>query len=183
MATDAEVLTNAYGAVERLHSWARKGQRAPHKPLLVLLALARTRDGLPRLVEFGEVEGPLRDLLINFGPERQHYHPEYPFWRLQHDRLWEVIDGSDLPRRASNTDPLASALRKHRVRGGLIVDLDRVLRRSPEEIHRLADFTASGHLPEARDAVLSELGFSYTEGSSGVRQRPDGYDAHRSSRL
>ena len=31
------------------------------------------------------IDGELRELLIEFGPGRKSYHPEYPFWRLQND--------------------------------------------------------------------------------------------------
>jgi len=108
MGPDSKSLRDAYAAVEGLHSWSRAGQRAPHKPLLILLALSRTKAAEPRLVEFSAIERPLRDLLVRYGPERKHHHPEYPFWRLQSDRIWEVIGGESLPRRVSNTDPLAS---------------------------------------------------------------------------
>lgn len=157
MTTDEDVLRDAYGAVDRLRSWTRGGQRAPHKPLLVLLALSRAKAAEPRLAEFNAIESPLRSLLINFGPERTHYHPEYPFWRLQSDGLWEVPGGEELPRRASNTDPPASVLRERRVRGGFIVQLYSALRANPAHISSLAEFTAASHLPEVQHEVLEYL--------------------------
>lgn len=152
------VLGEAYGAVERLRSWSRNSQRAPHKPLLILLALSRAKAAHPRLVEFSVIESPLRSLLVDFGPERMHYHPEYPFWRLQADGLWEVPGGEKLPRRASNTDPPASVLRECRVRGGFIVQLYSALRADPARILALARFTAETHLPDVRQEVLAHLG-------------------------
>lgn len=66
-------------------------RRAPHKPLLLLLALAKVQQG-ERLLDYAEVYQRLKDLLESFGngtPPRPHY----PFWRLQNDargQIWEV---------------------------------------------------------------------------------------------
>jgi putative restriction endonuclease len=37
------------------------------------------------LVSSADVDRDLRKLLIEFGPQRRSYHPEYPFWRLRND--------------------------------------------------------------------------------------------------
>jgi hypothetical protein len=58
-----------------LNVWRRGGERAPHKPLLLLLTLARIARGGDRLVHFGEVEEPLRTLLVEFGPPRKSQNP------------------------------------------------------------------------------------------------------------
>jgi hypothetical protein len=64
--TDAEAIRSAYQAVDRIRPWKRGGELAPHKPLLLLLVLARVRDSRPRLVEFSEIEsraaGPHRHI-------------------------------------------------------------------------------------------------------------------------
>src|SRR5262245_4015435 len=99
--------------IQTLKRWKRGEVRAPHKPLLVLLSLARLTQGKERLESFENLEGPLQRLLEQFGPYRRRVHPEYPFWRLQNDRLWEVPNGSSLARRKSNTDPPKSELIKH----------------------------------------------------------------------
>src|SRR5581483_2189532 len=79
------------GTFEKINIWHRRNERAPHKPLLLLLALARVLRGNPRLEEFRSYEDVMRNLLIKYGPERKSVHPEYPFWRLQADGLWEVL--------------------------------------------------------------------------------------------
>ena len=60
----------------------------------------------------------MKDLLIKFGPKRKTYHPEYPFWRLQNDGLWELSGSEQLKRRKGHTDPLKSELIKRNIRGG-----------------------------------------------------------------
>jgi len=72
---------------ESLSVWKRGTQRAPHKPLLVLYALAELERG-HRWVSFRDVDRDLTELLDEFGPPRTRHHPEYPFWRLQNDGVW-----------------------------------------------------------------------------------------------
>lgn len=103
--------------------WKRGDQRAPHKPLLLLYALGRCKQGAARLLSFREVNRVLTALLQEFGPPRQAYHPEYPFWRLQNDGVWEVDTSFPLTRRASNSDPLKSELVQYNVPGGVTEDI------------------------------------------------------------
>ena len=60
-----------------LNVWRRGEERAPHKPLLVLLALAKLQAGAPRLTPFDEVENPLSQLLEDFGPRGDLFTPSY----------------------------------------------------------------------------------------------------------
>lgn len=89
----------------RLNVWSRGGQRAPHKPLLILYALGRWSRGDVTAIPFNEIDPQLTDLLKEFGPSRRSYHPEYPFWRLQNDGVWKVHAPTGLKSRRSNTDP------------------------------------------------------------------------------
>src|ERR1044071_9819912 len=70
--------------------WRRGDERARHKPLLTLYAIARLLRSRERMIPYAEVDRELGKLLIEFGSHRQSYHPEYPFWRLPNDGLWEV---------------------------------------------------------------------------------------------
>lgn len=79
--------------VANMKVWKRRDQRAPHKPLLLLLLIGLYDAGHPRMVAYAEIEQPLRDLLRRFGPKRHHYKPEEPFVRLQGDGFWELSDG------------------------------------------------------------------------------------------
>ena len=97
--------------------WKRGGERAPHKPLLALYAIGRALRGEPRMVEYAKVDADLGKLLVEFGPRRRSYHPEYPFWRLQNDGLWELTRTEGLTTRRGNTDAKKSELLEHNVEG------------------------------------------------------------------
>jgi putative restriction endonuclease len=145
-------------AIQSLKPWARKGERAPHKPLLILLPIGRLQAGKSRLMDFNDIEIPLRDLLRQFGPPRKSYHPEYPFWRLQQDQIWEIVNPHTFPSRLSNTDPPVSALRKWHALGGFVADLHAELKSEPDKTAQLADLTATIHLPDVKADVLAACG-------------------------
>lgn len=147
--------------VDGLNVWKRGGQRAPHKPLLLLLALARVARGEPRLIPFGEIDEPLQGLLKRYGPPRKSYHPEYPFWRLQNDGLWEVPGSEHLTRRGGQTDVLKSELLKYSVVGGFPEPIYALLRKDATLRMQLASSLLDAHFPASLHAdILSEVGLS-----------------------
>ncbi|MFO7609461.1 MAG: HNH endonuclease, partial [Candidatus Krumholzibacteriia bacterium] len=103
--------------------WTRGAQRAPHKPLLLLLALARRSRGEPREIPYREVDAKLGALLREFGPPRKSFHPEYPFWRLQNDGIWVVRDAAQLARRTGKDDARKSELLRLNPPGGLTEEI------------------------------------------------------------
>ena len=90
--------------IEGITVWKRGAQRVPHKPLLLLYALARSLRNKDRFVPYTEIDEKLKQFLIDFGPTRKSYHPEYPFWRLQNDGIWELKDAGNV-RIISSGDP------------------------------------------------------------------------------
>jgi len=103
--------------------WHRRGEQAPHKPLLLLLALGACFRQEPRLLRFADIDSPLQDLLRKFGPERRSYHSEYPFWRLQNDGIWELTNSEYCEARVSNKDAKKSELLKYDVHGGFTSEI------------------------------------------------------------
>ena len=78
--------------IASINQWRRCGERAPHKPLLLLYALARLQQGLGAEMEYNLVEGTLDKLLQEFGPPRKS-SPRDPSTIWPSDGLW--IKGSD----------------------------------------------------------------------------------------
>ncbi len=151
--------------LERIHHvniWKRREERAPHKPLLILLALGRLVRGENRLASFPDIEQKLRHLLEEFGPPRQSVHPEYPFWRLQRDGLWEVQEADNLRRRSGNKEPLVSELRAREIPGGFPQEIDRAFRDDRYLVAEVALTLLQGHFPESLHAeILSAAGLSH----------------------
>lgn len=149
-------------AIADLNVWKQGDQRAPHKPLLLLLALGRIARDESRLVGYTDIEAPLRRLLERFGPRRKSLHPEFPFWHLQSDEVWEVPGRERLPRKKGGSSPSAAVLRKADAHGGLPAPLDRLLRGNRELLETAVVTLLNGHFPESfhtpiRDAIgLSE---------------------------
>ncbi|RKU27180.1 restriction endonuclease [Candidatus Poribacteria bacterium] len=97
---------------QNLNLWKRGGQRAAHKPLLVLYAIGKLLRGEDKHISFANAEEDLRNLLREFGPWRKGYHPHHPFWRLQNDEVWEVR-GATRIRQTSSRDAYVTDLRLH----------------------------------------------------------------------
>ena len=79
------ILSNFYN----IRTWRNGDQRAPHKPLLILYALGQLLNGKKSFF-YEDAEDDLKELLMEFGPPRSHYRPEYPFWRIQKDGIWNL---------------------------------------------------------------------------------------------
>jgi putative restriction endonuclease len=139
---------------EQINVWKRGDQRAPHKPLLLLLALGRLERDDSRLVSFEEVDEKLRPLLLEFGPPRQSYHPEYPFWRLQNDGLWELTHAADLELRRGGTDAKKSELLEHDVSGGLVMPVYRALQEDPDLLNDVIDLLLERNFPSSLHADI-----------------------------
>ena len=75
-------MTAVMDLIANVRSWKSGTRRAPHKPLLLLIALARIQRGESRLIPFrgqaGEldIESKLTELLREYGPTSKAYHPE-----------------------------------------------------------------------------------------------------------
>ena len=164
--SDQEALDSAVGAIERLRPWMRAGSQAPHKPLLLLIALRRVAEGRPRLVSFPEVEPELRELIGQFSNVESPANAGYPFWRLQTDGLWEVESANTFPTRASNNDPPLRSLRDRPARGGFPPQLYAALRAEPAELTRLVNLVA-GRFFAPGDEVLRVVGMPAECGGGG----------------
>src|SRR5438067_1019645 len=128
---------------ERLTMWSSAGQRAPHKPLLVLLALGEWTRG-QQTVRFADARTPLTELLRDFGHTRQSHHPEYPFWRLQNDRVWEVTGSFPIPTGADGGASVSSLLAAN-ASGQFSADIRITLTEQPALVGDLARAMLQAH--------------------------------------
>ena len=143
-----------------LNVWQRGSERAPHKPLLILLALGALSRGQTSLT-FEQCEPRLRALLREFGPPRKALHPEYPFWRLQNDKLWLVATDAAVPAGPADGDPTVSSLRAAHARGEFTPDVRKALLAKPGNIATIAAEVLEASFPETlHQDILDAVGLT-----------------------
>lgn len=147
-------------AFERIRRAQRAGVYAPHKPLLILLALARVQRGEGRLVAFTEVDELLKRLLTEFGPSGAGKSRHYPFWHLATDgngAIWELKGPRDVLKRPPAATPTLAELRSHGIEGGFPAGIDAALRRVPGLLEAVASRVLEANFPVTlqADIVLS----------------------------
>ena len=147
-----------------LRLWrSQNGERAPHKPLLVLWAIGRCLRGEERLAPFELVAAELRDLLRDFGKPDRNPRPSYPFWHLRADGIWEV-DRPELVGQTSSGDAHIRDLRQHHICGGFLASHYKALRAEPQRTHDLAREILHAHFPVTYHAdVLRATGIGSAE--------------------
>lgn len=161
------------GRVENIRRWSRGGERAPHKPLLLLLALGRLHHGDNDALRFVDIEADLGQLLGEFGPPRST-SPGYPFHHLTKDGLWIVTteDGEGSPGSS------LTGLRTSGAAGRLAPEFIQALRSDPHLLPQVvrvlldANFPPSLH-PEICAAVglaLEATELASADASVAVRQ-------------
>lgn len=149
--------------IQLISRWRKGDQRAPHKPLMLLYALSEYKQGHQRLFRFeDEVDQQVKDLLVQYGPARKAYHPEYPFWRLANEKepFWELINGEECIPRKSNTDPKKSELIKCNVMVGFDVESFRTILANPKLIDDIASRLIQDNFPETlQEELFVRFGF------------------------
>lgn len=148
---------------EQLTTWGRGGERAPHKPLLVLYALGRWAQG-QAVLPFHEACDPLAQLLRDFGPPRRSYRVQDPFWRLQNDDIWEVRC-STAPVVGADGAPSKPELLRVDARGQFTEELQRLFRTDPVLIGQIAQQLLDSHFPSSlHEDILEAVGLDLDAG-------------------
>ncbi|NKY98236.1 phosphorothioated DNA-binding restriction endonuclease [Nocardiopsis alborubida] len=149
--------TQRLGSVKR---WTRAGVRAPHKPLLLLYALAHHQRHGNAPIVYSEAEARLARLLREFGPAKPT-HPGYPFHHLETDGFWRVttVDGEGSPGSG------VTLLRGREARGRLSADLDAALRDDPGLAARIGRHLLDDNFaPSLHEGIIALTGLSVGQG-------------------
>ena len=150
-----EKLRSLFG---ELQVWHVRGQRAPNKPLLALWAIGRCLRGESRMAPYLDVERALTRLLREFGPPRKHVRPEYPFWRLQNDDVWEIPEADRISVSPSG-DAHVSSLRHENAHGGFSSNVFTALQANEKLAVEIAYSLVDAHFPPSlHDDVLRAVG-------------------------
>ena len=157
---------------DRLNVWSRGDQRAPHKPLLVLYALGRRTRGDGGDISFRDVDRDLTPLLKEFGPPRRSYHPEFPFWHLKSDGVWEVHAAGPLPARKGGSSPRKGDLLTQTAVAGFTDEVKAALHADPALAGEIASRLLERHFPETlHQDILDSVGLTLDTGATKGRKR------------
>lgn len=152
-------------AFSSLRQYAKDGRRAPHKPLLALLALGRLSETGSSAVPWSLAEDRLAQMLVDFGPSstRRAQSAAYPFTHLRTDGVW-CLD-HDVP--MGNVGPL----RQGKVVGRFAPEIESALRSDPALAREAARLLVTKHFPETLvPDVLASVGLDVDEVlGAGVR--------------
>ena len=146
---------------EKLKIWKRTGERAPHKPLLVLYAIGKLLRDDDRMVRYSEIDDKLGNLLREFGPGQAHPGTQYPFWRLQNDEIWEVSDADKIGQTASG-DALKSDLVDYKVSGGFHEEIAYKLKNNRRLTSEIIQSLLDAHFPSSfHEDILLSVGIEF----------------------
>ena len=172
---------DALQQIENVSVWKQGTQRAPHKPLLLLMALAAVQRGEERQLPFDQIDDKLRSLLVEYGPQRKSYHPEYPFWRLQNDGdFWEIPQRDALEEargdRLRTGDIPVSILRDHRASGGFSEPVYEYLTDNPQAVNEItAKILQKNFPPSMHEDLLDAVGMPWLQVMTGRQGRDPGF--------
>ena len=142
---------------QNLNIWEREGERAPHKPLLVLHAIGKLLRDESRLTSYTDVEKELPCLLKEFGPRRKSYRSVDPFWRLQNDEIWEVTDADKIYTHKGNAS--ITDLRKYRAAGGFTETVAEQLKNDVGLTFEIVVRLLASHFPDSYFGdILQDVG-------------------------
>jgi putative restriction endonuclease len=134
-------------------------ERAVHKPLLVLMLLARAHKGLSNEVRFKDIEQALDRAIQRFGSAPKPGGPEMPFWHLKNDGFWVVQDEDAIPKRKQGDRPTRTGLRDHHATGFVPLSLWKELLESPDLVENLARQLLEQCWPASHhQAILGHVG-------------------------
>lgn len=145
---------------DSFRTWKRRDQRAPHKPLLILLGIRDIEAGKSQYRSFSEIEKPLISLLKEFGPVRSQYKPQYPFWRLKKDEIWD-LPNKNLLDDIEKDDQGIWELRAKGIQGGFVDDVYHLLKSDSSLRSKIVSNILHEHFPESyHQNILDAIGLS-----------------------
>lgn len=169
-ALSAEQIRQLFNGIRRAPG--RDARYAPHKPLLLLMALARVQQGQTGQFPFTEIESSLKQLLTAFGPSNAPNTRHLPFWHLHSDeqgQLWDLQLPPDLQHQPRGTAPNLTALRREGVVGGFSAAVEKGLRSHPHLIPTLARDLLQSTFPETlHEDIANAIGLDLTDTATAL---------------
>ena len=148
---------------QSLSIWRSGDRRAPHKPLLLLLAIGYLQNNDQRLLPYKQIDPKLEELLTEFGTPRNAGNTHYPFWRLHNDGIWEVENAEELTLNSSG-GVRKTELRDKEIRAGFKPEVYEFLKEHPSVVKKVCSDLLSAHFPDTiQEDIIHETGISLEE--------------------
>ncbi|MEQ8683851.1 MAG: HNH endonuclease [Imperialibacter sp.] len=141
---------------EAIRTWGIGDKRAPHKPLLILLALGSLQNNKESLA-YREVDEKLTALLEEFGSSTNQ-RPFYPFVRLAKDHIW-TFDKPEVIESYQGKDPGRPFLFDNDIHAGFSSAIIDAFKQHPTLINEVAQSILNSNFPESiHNDILSAVG-------------------------
>ncbi|MDX5419148.1 MAG: HNH endonuclease [Hymenobacteraceae bacterium] len=148
--------SNLLSHFQHINTWKSKGIRAPHKPLLILLALGKLQQGQLGFIPYASIEEKLRDLLIDFGRPNKSVRPQYPFTRLVNDGIW-TLDKPILVNASGDASP--KELREKHIGGKFTEEVTEQLKQNPQFFREVVQGILDQNFPDTlHQDILDAVG-------------------------
>ncbi len=124
-----------------------------------------------RLISYRDIDEKLKNLLAEFGPFRKCYRTEYPFWRLQNDKIWEVKSKKKIEVNKSGDVQKKTLLASDSV-GGFDKEVFNELDNNPKLVCYIIDELLNSNFPDTihRD-ILEAVGINISGERLVIRNR------------
>ena len=173
----AEEIRSLFAGIRRAPG--SESRYAPHKPLLLLMALARIQQGQPARFSFTEIEDELKTLLTEFGPSNAPKTRNMPFWFLQNDhggKLWSLKLPASLLVYSKTKGPTIKELRQSGVSGGLGEEVVSAIQAQPQLLMEVARQLLHSTFPDTlHESIASAVGLDLNVPVRHVGEAPAEY--------
>jgi putative restriction endonuclease len=134
--------------VREVSVWKQGGERAPHKPLLILYALGKLLNGDTE-IRFKKFYDPFKQLLQEFGPPRKSYHPEFPFWYLRTEEFWDIQPATGWAMKRGGSSPSKSDLMNREAVGRFAPAVQHMLLHDSALPGEVVSVVLNNHFPDS----------------------------------
>ena len=160
----------------KIRQFKRGEQVAPHKPLLLLIAIARLQSGEPRLLTYQEIEPNMNELLLKYTKSKGKPHPEFPFWRLRNDmngELWEIPSAPSITQN-DHGDVSPRQLIALKIKAGFTLTVFEQLKNDPAVAATLAQNILDEYFPDSlHEDIKNDIGLLTTIYQGAVKRKRD----------
>lgn len=145
---------------QKLSVFTKKGQRAPHKPLLLLYALAKLQRDQQKFITFNDAEKDVAPLIEMYRPwSNASSTVSYPYNRLANDMkdIWWFEDKPNLL--GPGGDLRVTEARSLNIKAGFTHDTIKIFEQNPHLIENVATLLLSHHFADGlHEEILEAVG-------------------------